>query len=109
MAGAEPHRYQVIGQGPPDLVVTNGSMTHVDIMWDDPAIALMFRRFASFSRLIRFDRLGRRWRRSPKAACPAPATSGPPEALPLAREFLLITPELRAGLLSCCLVERCLA
>jgi CRP-like cAMP-binding protein len=34
-------------------------MTHVDIMWDDPAIALMFRRFASFSRLIRFDRLER--------------------------------------------------
>ena len=51
--------YQVIGQGPPDLVVTNGSMTHVDIMWDDPAIALMCRRFASFSRLIRFDRLER--------------------------------------------------
>ena len=50
--------YQVLGQGPSDLVVTPGSFTHVDAMWEDPAAALMFRRFASFSRLIRFDRLG---------------------------------------------------
>jgi class 3 adenylate cyclase len=64
--------YQVIGQGPPDLVVTNGSLTHVDIMWDDPAIALMFRRFASFSRLIRFDRLGT------GASDPAPLDHLPP-------------------------------
>jgi hypothetical protein len=41
--------YQVIGQGPPDLVVTKGSFTHVDVMWDDTAIALMFRRCASFN------------------------------------------------------------
>jgi class 3 adenylate cyclase len=64
--------YQVIGQGPPDLVVTNGSATHVDVMWDDPAIALMFRRFASFSRLIRFDRLGT------GASDPAPLDHLPP-------------------------------
>jgi pimeloyl-ACP methyl ester carboxylesterase len=50
--------YQVLGQGPPDLVVTPGSFTHVDVLWEDPAAALMFRRLASFSRLIRFDRLG---------------------------------------------------
>jgi class 3 adenylate cyclase len=64
--------YQVIGQGPPDLVVTNGSFTHIDMMWDDPAIALMFRRFASFSRLIRFDRLGT------GASDPAPLDPLPP-------------------------------
>jgi hypothetical protein len=40
--------YQVLGQGPPDLVVTPGSFTHVDTMWEDPAAALMFRRLASF-------------------------------------------------------------
>jgi hypothetical protein len=28
--------YQVLGQGPPDLVVTPGSFTHVDTMWEDP-------------------------------------------------------------------------
>ena len=64
--------YQVIGEGPRDLVVTNGSLTHVDIMWDDPAIALMFRRFSSFSRLIRFDRLGT------GASDPAPLDHLPP-------------------------------
>jgi class 3 adenylate cyclase/pimeloyl-ACP methyl ester carboxylesterase len=50
--------YQVMGQGPPDLVATPGSFTHVDIMWEDPAAAVFYRRLASFSRLIRFDRLG---------------------------------------------------
>ena len=32
--------YQVIGQGPPDLVVTPGSFTHVDLLWEDPAAAV---------------------------------------------------------------------
>jgi class 3 adenylate cyclase/pimeloyl-ACP methyl ester carboxylesterase len=64
--------YQVMGQGPPDLVVTSGSFTHVDTMWEDPAIALMQRRFASFSRLIRFDRLGT------GASDPAPLDHLPP-------------------------------
>jgi class 3 adenylate cyclase/pimeloyl-ACP methyl ester carboxylesterase len=50
--------YQVMGQGPPDLVVTPGSFTHVDLLWEDPAAAVFLRRLASFSRLIRFDRLG---------------------------------------------------
>jgi pimeloyl-ACP methyl ester carboxylesterase len=64
--------YQVLGQGPPDLVITPGSFTHVDTMWEDPAAALMFRRFASFSRLIRFDRLGT------GASDPAPLDHLPP-------------------------------
>ncbi|HYY79238.1 MAG TPA: adenylate/guanylate cyclase domain-containing protein [Actinomycetes bacterium] len=50
--------YQVLGQGPPDLVVAAGSFSHVDIDWEDPALALNFRTLASFCRLIRFDRLG---------------------------------------------------
>jgi class 3 adenylate cyclase/alpha-beta hydrolase superfamily lysophospholipase len=64
--------YQVLGQGPPDLVVTPGSFTHVDTLWEDPAAALMYRRFASFSRLIRFDRLGT------GASDPAPLDHLPP-------------------------------
>jgi hypothetical protein len=47
--------YQVLGQGPPDLVVAAGSFSHVDIDWEDPALALNFRTLASF---CRFDRLG---------------------------------------------------
>jgi class 3 adenylate cyclase len=64
--------YQVLGQGPPDLVVTPGSFTHVDTMWEDPAAALMLRRLASFARLIRFDRVGT------GASDPAPLDHLPP-------------------------------
>jgi pimeloyl-ACP methyl ester carboxylesterase len=64
--------YQVLGEGPPDLVATPGSFTHVDAMWEDPASALMYRRFAAFSRLIRFDRLGT------GASDPAPLDHLPP-------------------------------
>jgi class 3 adenylate cyclase len=50
--------YQVLGQGPPDLVFTMGAFSHVDVVWDDPQIALFLRRLASFCRLLRFDRRG---------------------------------------------------
>jgi pimeloyl-ACP methyl ester carboxylesterase len=50
--------YQVLGHGPPDLVVTFGSFGHIDIAWEDPGIALFLRTLASFSRLILFDRRG---------------------------------------------------
>jgi class 3 adenylate cyclase len=50
--------YQVLGQGPPDLVLTMGAFSHVDMVWDDPQVALFLRRLASFSRLVRFDRRG---------------------------------------------------
>jgi class 3 adenylate cyclase len=50
--------YQVLGQGPPDLVLTMGSFSHVDVVWEDPQIALFLRRLASFCRLVRFDRRG---------------------------------------------------
>jgi pimeloyl-ACP methyl ester carboxylesterase len=50
--------YQVLGQGPPDLVVTPFSFGHIDIAWEDPGFALFLRTLASFSRLILFDRRG---------------------------------------------------
>ena len=50
--------YQVLGEGPPDLVLTMGAFSHVDLQWEDPGIALFLRRLASFSRLILFDRRG---------------------------------------------------
>jgi hypothetical protein len=48
--------YQVLGEGPPDLVVSFGSFGHIDIAWEDPGITLFFRTLTSFSRLILFDR-----------------------------------------------------
>jgi class 3 adenylate cyclase len=50
--------YQVLGQGPPDLVLTIAAFSHVDVAWEDPQLGLFLRRLASFSRLLRFDRRG---------------------------------------------------
>jgi class 3 adenylate cyclase len=48
--------YQVLGQGPPDLVMA--AVVTVDVAWEDPGVALFLRSLASFSRLILFDRRG---------------------------------------------------
>lgn len=50
--------YEVVGDGPIDLVLTPGSWGAFDTDWEDPVAELFFRRLASFSRLIRFDRRG---------------------------------------------------
>jgi pimeloyl-ACP methyl ester carboxylesterase len=50
--------YQVIGDGPVDLVFVPGWITHVELSWDDPSEAAFRRRLASFSRLIVFDKRG---------------------------------------------------
>ncbi|MFO0550904.1 MAG: alpha/beta fold hydrolase [Polyangiaceae bacterium] len=50
--------YQVFGKGPLDLVFFAGSFNHVDVWWDHPIPAGLLRAFASFSRLILFDRRG---------------------------------------------------
>jgi class 3 adenylate cyclase len=50
--------YQVLGEGPPDLLLAPGSFGHLDIAWEDPGISLFFRTLASFCRLIVFDRRG---------------------------------------------------
>ena len=50
--------YQVFGDGPIDLVVTCGQVSHVDQFWDVPEIASFLRRLASFSRVIFFDQRG---------------------------------------------------
>jgi pimeloyl-ACP methyl ester carboxylesterase len=56
--GGDRIAYQVLGHGPPDLVVTLNSFGHVDVAWEDPGFALFLRTLASFSRLIVFDRRG---------------------------------------------------
>jgi len=50
--------YQVIGDGPIDLVLVWGTMSHVELAWDDPLSAYFLNRLASFSRLIMFDKRG---------------------------------------------------
>ena len=50
--------YQVVGEGPPDLVMAAGSFSHTDVVWEDAGAELFLRRLAGFSRLIRFDLAG---------------------------------------------------
>jgi class 3 adenylate cyclase len=50
--------YQVLGTGPPDLVLVNGPASHLELIWEEPTTARRLRELASFSRLILFDRRG---------------------------------------------------
>jgi class 3 adenylate cyclase len=50
--------YQVVGDGPFDLVYVPGWISNVELMWEEPAHARLLRRLASFSRLILFDKRG---------------------------------------------------
>lgn len=50
--------YQVVGEGPFDLVHVPPFVSHVELAWEVPGIAAFNRRLASFSRLIRFDKRG---------------------------------------------------
>jgi len=50
--------YQVLGEGPLDLVYIPGWVSNIEIFWEDPAYARFLKRLASFSRLIVFDQQG---------------------------------------------------
>jgi len=50
--------YQVIGEGPLDLLFIPPFISHLDLYWASPDIAAFLRRLASFSRLILFDKRG---------------------------------------------------
>jgi class 3 adenylate cyclase len=50
--------YQVVGDGPLDLVWVPGWVSHLEAAWEEPTLARFFDRLASFSRLILFDKRG---------------------------------------------------
>src|SRR5207248_2119 len=50
--------YQVIGDGPVDLVYASGIWSNVELMWEEPRWAHFLERLAKFSRLILFDMRG---------------------------------------------------
>jgi pimeloyl-ACP methyl ester carboxylesterase/DNA-binding CsgD family transcriptional regulator len=50
--------YQVIGDGPIDLVLVPGFVSHLEVAWEEPSLAHLLTRLASFSRLILFDKRG---------------------------------------------------
>jgi class 3 adenylate cyclase len=50
--------YQVVGDGPIDLVWVPGWISNIDHYWTEPAVERYFQRLASFARVILFDRRG---------------------------------------------------
>ena len=50
--------YQVVGDGPFDLVYVPGWVSNIELMWEEPGLAGFLERLASFSRLILFDKRG---------------------------------------------------
>jgi pimeloyl-ACP methyl ester carboxylesterase len=50
--------YNVLGDGPLDLVAVPGFVSHVEAAFEQPALARAMRRLASFARVIAFDKPG---------------------------------------------------
>jgi pimeloyl-ACP methyl ester carboxylesterase/class 3 adenylate cyclase len=50
--------YQVIGDGPVDLVWVMGWASNIEVMWEEPNLARFLSRLATSSRLILFDKRG---------------------------------------------------
>src|SRR6266545_2911547 len=47
--------YRVFGDGPRDLVLIPGTLSHADLYWDFPINQYLLKRLTSFARVIVFD------------------------------------------------------
>jgi pimeloyl-ACP methyl ester carboxylesterase len=50
--------YQVLGDGPRDLVISPGIYSHVELLWENPGYARWMERLTTFARVIAFDKRG---------------------------------------------------
>ena len=50
--------YQVVGDGPFDLVIVLGSVSHLEVWWEEEERASFIRRLAGFARVLIFDKRG---------------------------------------------------
>jgi pimeloyl-ACP methyl ester carboxylesterase len=50
--------FQILGDGPVDLLLELGAGSSIDLVWEVRPFARLLRHLASFSRLILFDRRG---------------------------------------------------
>lgn len=50
--------YQIVGEGPADLVFVHGWISHIEHLWEESSVARFLHRLASFSRLILLDKRG---------------------------------------------------
>jgi class 3 adenylate cyclase len=50
--------YQVVGEGPIDVVLVTGFVSNILYAWEQPRVVQLFEDLSRFARLIRFDRRG---------------------------------------------------
>ena len=50
--------YRIFGDGPHDIVLVPGTISHVELYWEFPMNEYLLRRLTSFSRVIVFDKRG---------------------------------------------------
>ena len=50
--------YQVVGDGPLDVLLVTGFVSHLDLAWETPPFSEIYPHLASFGRLIVFDKRG---------------------------------------------------
>src|SRR5436190_4047451 len=50
--------YQVVGSSGPDLLFVPGSVTHLEVQWEEPRVSRFLNRLAGFCRLILMDPRG---------------------------------------------------
>ena len=50
--------YQVVGNGPIDVVFVQGFISNLEVHWEDPGLTHLFSRLGAFARLIVFDKRG---------------------------------------------------
>jgi class 3 adenylate cyclase/pimeloyl-ACP methyl ester carboxylesterase len=50
--------YQMVGEGPVDVVLVPGFISHLDLMWEIPSMARRFEVFGGGARVLTFDKRG---------------------------------------------------
>jgi class 3 adenylate cyclase len=50
--------YRIFGEGPRDIVLIPGTLSHVELYWEFPPNEYLLKRFTSFARVIVFDKRG---------------------------------------------------
>src|SRR5437588_5362178 len=50
--------YRVFGDGPRDIVLIPGTISHVELLWEMPSNEHLLKRLTAFARVIAFDKRG---------------------------------------------------
>src|SRR6266704_515841 len=58
MSGDVSIAYQTMGDGPIDLIIVPGMVSHVEFMHDGPGYTASLRRLSTFARVVTFDKRG---------------------------------------------------